>query len=83
MIILQVIYVFNVDIMRVIKIEYGESRQKKKNMVSYKLGQMRLFFQIGTIKARRRKEVNIIIAAIINSLVDPSFPFSMYLQISL
>lgn len=44
MIILQVIYVFNVDIMRVIKIEYGESRQKKKNMVSYKLGQMRLFF---------------------------------------
>ena len=30
MIILQVIYVFNVDIMRVIKIEYGENRQKKK-----------------------------------------------------
>ena len=44
MIILQVIYVFNVDIMRVIKIEYGENRQKKKNMVSYKLGQVRLFF---------------------------------------
>ncbi|CQB89777.1 Uncharacterised protein [Chlamydia trachomatis] len=57
MIILQVIYVFNVDIMRVIKIEYGENRQKKKNMVSYKLGQVRLFFfcQIGTIKSKETK----------------------------